>query len=334
MAHTIDQFMWGFQSHFRISANVRAKSLFSALDRALDPRVLLVGRLEADREDRHPICVDPEDGDIGVGALTELDQHVQAAIGEDPESGMLQSHPRAEGYRRDRVAGNGLANGVARALNESRPDRRFFASFPQRVEDYLVTVVLHVDRAAYDRHVELVHGEYLHRFTVATSLLNASVRGFLDDCSGALRDPDVGEARFPDRPVQDALREAGRSLMDNPGHRLGEIAEHPQLFDTFCEVAALRYEGAEGQGQLLITGDNRAGTDVVLSFREVVPMRRRRAVRKVLEMASEELSALATPQGIYGLGRVDADHDQSAEDVFAVVFVPNHDQRGLRDRVL
>ncbi|MCC6310989.1 MAG: DNA integrity scanning protein DisA nucleotide-binding domain protein [Trueperaceae bacterium] len=321
MAHTIDQFMWGFQSHFRISAGVRAKSLFTVLDPALDPAVLLVGRLETDRKDRHPLCVDPEDGDILVDALTELERHVEAAIADDPESGMLQSHPRAEGYRRDRVAGNGFANGVARALNESRPVRRFFASFPQRVDDYLVTAVVHVDRAAYDRHLALAHAEYLHRFTVATSLLDAAVRGFLGDCSGALRDPDAGEARFPDRPVQDALREAGRALMDNPGFRLGEVAGHPQLFDAFCEVAALRYEGAEGHGQLLVTGEDRAGADVVLSFREVVPMRKRRAVRKVLEMASEELSALATPQGIYGLGRVDGNHDPSAEDVFAVVFL-------------
>ncbi|MGE3853082.1 MAG: hypothetical protein AB7K09_15165 [Planctomycetota bacterium] len=321
MAHTIDQFMWGFQSHFRIGAEVRAESLFAALDPALDPVVLLVGRLGTDRDDRHQLCVDPEDGDILVDALAVLEGHVQAALEDDPESRMLQSHPRAERYRQDRVAGNGFAQGVARTLNEARPDRQFFACFPQRVGDYLVTVVLHVDRVAYDRHFTLAHAEYLHRFNVATSLVDAAVTGFLADCSGALRDPDAGEVRFPDRPVQDALRDAGRALMNNPGHRLGKIAGNPQLFDAACEVAALRYEGAEGHGQMLITGEDRAGVDVALSFQDVVPMRRRRAVRKILEMASEDLSALGTPQGIYGLGRIDDNYNRSAENVFAIVFL-------------
>lgn len=77
MAHTIDQFMWGFQSYFRIGAEVRAELLFAALDPALDPCVLLVGRLETGRKDRHPLCVDPEDGEILVDALAGLEQYVQ-----------------------------------------------------------------------------------------------------------------------------------------------------------------------------------------------------------------------------------------------------------------
>src|SRR5690606_8976476 len=126
MPRGITLFMWGYQSHFRISAEVSASSLFEAVDPNLDPRVLLVGILIDEVEGRHRLCVDPEDGDILLDALAGLSEHVEADKEADPEAHMLQSHPVAEEGRQRRVSHKAFANGVARALNASRPDRTFF----------------------------------------------------------------------------------------------------------------------------------------------------------------------------------------------------------------
>lgn len=321
MAHTIEHFMWGFQSHFRIGAQVRAESVFALLTETLDSDVLLVGRLGEDRSDRHPLCVEPEDGVIGIESLVELDECIEVALSEDPENSMFQSHPVAEKHRQRRVHRRGFAGGVERALNEAHPHRRFFACHAQSVDAYLVTAVVHVDRTTYDHFTSLIHREYLHRFTVAVSLLDATVQTLLEEFSEALAGPSPGDGSPSRIQAVDALREAGRSLMDNPGGRLGETAGHPRLFDRFCELAALRYEGAEKQGRILLTGADRSGVGVVVSFTSPVRMDRPRESRKLFEMASDTLDILATPQAFYGLGKLDPTHDHTAEDVFEVVLL-------------
>lgn len=320
MPHTIELFMWGFQHHFQIGVKVRAESMFDSLDPALSPRVLLVGILEDD-EERHPICIDPEDGEITLADLKNLSSHIQKARERDPESEMIQSHPVAEENRKRRVHRNAIASGVANALNQSREDRRFFASYPQSVNGYLVTTVVHLDREAYHKHRSLTKDKYLHRFTVPTSLLDAAKTVFLNECSRALRDPEPGNGPPFDRPIDGMLRESGRLFMQNPENRLGEAAENTQLFDRFCELSSLQYEGEEGKGRILLSGQNYEGVDVELSFNEQVRFRDIRATRKLLEMASETLDLLATPAGLHGLGAIDDEYDPANESVFEVVFV-------------
>jgi hypothetical protein len=332
--YTIDLFMWGFQSYFRTSAKVSAESLFQKLDPALDPRVLLVGTLVDDVEGRHPLCVDPEDGEILLGELEGLSQHMAAAKHEDPEAHMFQSHPVAEENRQRRVERKAFANGVARALNASRPDRVFFACFPHQVEHHLVTTVLNLDRAALERHSTLQHSRYLHRFTVPTSLIGAAIEVFLATCSEFLSKSSPGSWTHH-QPVNDVLRKAGRLLMENPGSRLVQGTPVHDLFDRFSDIAALRYEGSEGQGRVLITDAHGTGVQSLLRVHDPVPFRSERAARKLVEMATSELDLLATPEAIYGLGTSDPDHGPSDECVFEVAFLRgntwevSHDGRPL-----
>lgn len=321
MPHMIDLFMWGFQRHFQIGVRVCAESMFDSLDPALSPRVLLVGTLEEDEEERHPICIDPEDGEITLADLKNLSSHVERAQERDPESEMIQSHPVAEENRKQRVHRNAIANGVANVLNQSRDDRRFFASYPQSVNGYLVTTVVHFDQDAYDAHRSLTKDKYLHRFTVPTSLLDAAKTVFLNECSRALRVPDPGSGPAFDRSIDEMVRESGRLFMQNPENWLGEVAQNPQLFDRFCDLSSLQYEGEEGKGRILLGGQNYEGVNLKLSFNEQVRFRDIRATRKLLEMASETLHLLATPAGLYGLGAVDDDYDPVNESVFEVAFV-------------
>lgn len=320
MSHTIDLFMWGFQHHFQIGVKVRAESLFDSLDPKLSPRVLLVGILQEDTDDRHAICIDPEDGEIGLDDLQNLPTHIEEAREQDPENEIIQSHPVAEENRKQRVYRNSVSTGVANALNESRSKRRFFASYPQLVNGYLVTTLLHFNREAYDSHRSLSKDQYLDRFNVPTSLLDAATTVFLNECSRALRDPEPGNGPPFDRPADEMIREAGRSFMQNPENRLGEPVENPRLFDRFCDLSSLQYEGQEGKGKILLSSQSCDGIEIRLSFEEQVRFSDTRATRKLLEMASETLDLLATPAGLHGLGSL-GNYDPVSESVFEIVFV-------------
>ncbi|MEM1043586.1 MAG: diadenylate cyclase [Bacteroidota bacterium] len=321
MPNTIRLFMWGYQRDFQISAKVSAESLFGALDPALDPEVVLVGGRLGSESNRHPLCVDPEDGDIPLDQLDGLAEQVEQAQRDDPENEIIHSHPVAEQNCKRRVRWRAFSEGVARTLALHRPDRAFFASFPQPVEHHLVTCVLHLDRGALEAHPRLHQADYLHRFVVPTSLVEATIQTFLDKCTDELSRSEPG-MWLSGRGPADLLRNAGRRLMTNPGRRLAWGGQNDDLYDQVDAVSALRYEGAEGKGRLLLTDKDGTGVRRTLTLESPVPLKAGRAARKLVEMATSQLDLLATPvAGIYGLGTADPDDDPSEERVFEVVFL-------------
>ena len=325
--------MWSYQSHFQTSARVSARTVFESLDPALDPQVILVGIWTNDDSTRPPLCVDPEDGDILLDELEGLEHHMAEAISADPEAAMFQSHPLAEERRVTRVERRAFSEGVARVLAVHRPDRAFFASSPHTIEDHLVTCVLHFDREVLDAHPTLHQNQYLHRFTVPTSLIGATVEEFLLKCYDELSRANPGE--WPrSAPAPDLLRRAGRSLMTNPGCRLSWGSQNDDLYDQIDAISALRYEGAEGVGRLLLTDKDHTGVVPKLTLQKPVPLRSGRSARKLVEMATANLDLLATPDnGIYGLGTADPGYDVAEERVFEVVFLKGNAWELRHDRV-
>ena len=62
----IEQFMWGYQPHFRISLEEAAKSAFRSIGLEPGPSALLICFSEG--HEKHPICVEPES--VGIHPRT------------------------------------------------------------------------------------------------------------------------------------------------------------------------------------------------------------------------------------------------------------------------
>lgn len=327
MSYSIQYFMWSYQHLYRISANSAAGFLFRLLDERLQPEVFLVGMLMRNRSDRYPLCVEPEEGEIPPSLFHDLKERMERLEAKDFESKIIHSHPIAEENRGVRVFRNAYANAVQETLNEafSADDLRFFASFPQIVEDFLVTVVLQVQRSAYDSHYALKQNICQERFRVPVSLLNATVETFLRECSRALKVDVPGVALdVVGRKTEELVRQAGRLLMYNLEARIGDFEGQRTVFDALCNVASLRYEGAEGVGRLLISKPDHPSIEVAVRFGSPVGYRDARATRKLLELATDDLALLGTTLSAYGLGRMENRYDESREDLFEVAFLRHH----------
>ena len=83
--HTIEYFMWGYQIHFRVSAQTSAESVLSRLDPNLKPNVFLIGILSEDLKDRHPVCLEPEDCDYELSIFTDIRKQAEHYQATDPE---------------------------------------------------------------------------------------------------------------------------------------------------------------------------------------------------------------------------------------------------------
>jgi hypothetical protein len=324
--NTIELFMWGYQPHFRISAQSAADGIFSILDRNLCPNVFLVGILVEDRPDRHPICLEPEDCGYRPDMFADVKEQALHLEAVDEERHILHSHPAVQESHTRRLKLKALTNAVQQSVRLQDEYRGVvsFCSWPILVEGYRVIVVLQFNRKAFDAHYALVR-DMRDRMSLATSLLDATVSEYLDHCAESLGKPNPGAAlRIIDRDYDEIIRAAGKSLMYTPAYAGAEIDGLHGLFEACNTISSLRYEGAETIGRMLVARRGHPNIETMLAFVQPVRMRDYRAVRKLLEMSSDELCLLSDSGYVYGLGNVVGLYDQRVEDLFSIHFTKHY----------
>ena len=118
--NTIDLFMWGYQRHFQVSVQHAAKDLFRKIDPDLEPTTFLLGLVRAPAEDKHPVCLEPEDcgwRPSDFASVRKNSDHFLAVDGMDNVVAGTESHMRFIQLRRRRRAD---ASAVLKALDRVR----------------------------------------------------------------------------------------------------------------------------------------------------------------------------------------------------------------------
>jgi len=332
--NAIELFMWAWQQHFQCSVESSAESIFNSLDNRLEPRCFLIGFLTKEREDRHPICIEPEDDceykPKFFSEVLSLAEHFEAI---DDDLQIFHTHTIAQKNQELRIRGRALVAAVEKVLNRfgEHKSQIAFCSFPTLVEDYLVCVVLQLNKAAFASHYSLLNDKLDGRYHVATSLLDATIIEFLDACAKSLREPDAGQdLDVLNLSRNNYLRAAGRKLMATPALRTSRDYAY-SLFSDFCDIASLRYERKEGIGELILAERYHPNVQVDVAFKNPIALRRHRGVRKILEMSRGGLCLLSTPTAVYGLGRQVGNYDAHNENLFRVDFIGQHKWELLHD---
>jgi hypothetical protein len=323
---TIELFMWGYQTHFQISAKVAAEAIFSRLSQGLDPKVFLVGILNEERQDRHPICLEPEDSGYEPRMFVNAKEQAMHLEAVDEERHIIHSHSAVQETRLRRLKRKALKNAVQQAVNQFDEYRGVisFCSWPILVEGYQVIVVLQLDRKEFHSYYSLTQN-MREGFTIATSLLDATIQEFLDHCADALNKPNPGASpSLLDRDYDEIIRAAGKQLMYIPAYATYSFEGLYKLFEACNTISSLKYEGIESVGRMIIAQKSHPNIEVVLSLSNAVELRDYRAVRKLLEMSSGEISLLSDADYIYGLGKTIGVYDQRAEDMFLIQFTKHY----------
>lgn len=324
--NAIRLFMWGYQPYFQISTQTAAQGIFDQLDKALSPTTFLVGVIVEEGADRYPICVEPEDCGYDPKAFSDVQaqaEHLEAV----EERPIFHSHPKVQENHEQRIKLRALKNAIQQAVRRYDEYRGVvsFCSWPVLVEGYRVCVVLQFNRDAFESHYALVRNKVDGRYQIATSLADATITEYFSECAKALYKPDPGSGLgLTDRPFDEIIRAAGKSLMYTPAWAGGEGMGLHGLFRSCNTISSLRYEGAEGTGKMLIARREHPNVEIVVALSSPVEMQDYRAVRKLLEMSSEEMCLLSDSGYVYGLGKLTGLYDQRAEDLFLISFTKHY----------
>jgi hypothetical protein len=328
MGRTIDHFMWGYQDMFRIHVEVSAESALNKLDNELHPEVFLVGLLEESRQDRFPACVEPEKEHwIESQAFNEVHQRAATICANYVESQMHQSHPLAEQRQNDFLYRRSIRDAILQVIeiHQSKPrNRTFFASIPELVDGYSVSVVLSVNTEALNAHHRLKSGEVnVHPYRtmpVSRSLIDAAITEILSDAAGGLLMPEPG-LRTRDREADEVIRSAGRHLAIQTAYRVNrrDIDGFQTFYESCDKISSLKYEQAEGHGRLLLAAKDKEGIKHEIVFADGPELQNHRRARKLLELCAPSGLLHTDSKTVFGLSAEGV--SMESEDVYEVVFL-------------
>jgi hypothetical protein len=330
MDHAITHFMWGYQPHFRVGQEAAATSLFQKIDRRLRPQVFVVGILSEDVTDTFPACVEPEDEywiqSENFNEVPSISGHLRKTY---PEAGMFQSHPLAQKWQDEDLLKRSIQDAVRSVIDShpSRPpDMTFRVSYPAKIDSYWICVALGLQNtvlSAYLRKTTTKMHEHRH-IRVAASLIEAAADTFLGEATEELLRPDPGLSKTRRHP-DELLRSAGDKFMAGLACRVDQncLEGIYGLFRSLTTISSLHYEKAAGVGRILIARRNHPSIEEKVSFAAPVKLTSYRSVRKLLELASDELPLCCDPDQIYGLAQ-ELEYNPSAEDLFEVQVLGHH----------
>ena len=314
--------MWEHQSLFRVSAQLFAEGVFNLLDRNLRPEVFLLGFASA-KESDEPDAVVIEPQSVRYLPADFKDVKAQAAALENntgPQGSVYHlhhtDHDRFEKQHWYELVCQATENTLNTLAFGRQENRRSFCAVPVSLQGYLVTVVLQLAADCYDGYHTLPkpgNGR-------PANLPHAAVLEFLHDCTRALREADTADNDQPvlDRDHNELLRSAGRRLMLRvaPGGTHG-------LYDACNGVAALRHEGDEGIGTMLVSRRLHPAIVPVLTLETPVPVRDHRSIRKLLELSEGHTALISDASHVFGLGQLVPESDSQHESLVTVHFT-NH----------
>jgi hypothetical protein len=191
--------MWDHQSLFRVSAQLFADGIFNLLDRNLKPEVFLLGLASAREADEpQAVVIEPTTLRYSPTDFAGVKALAAALEPDGPRDVVYHLHPddhdRYEKLRWYALLQQATQHTLTTLCEVRNEERVSFCSVPISMYGYLVVIVLQLSRETYEAYYTL---PVLSSSNRPTSLVNATVQEFLQDCSRALRESGTDD----DRPV-------------------------------------------------------------------------------------------------------------------------------------
>ena len=300
MDDTIDQFMWGFQPHFRIRVELGVGKALSQIGLSVDVRVVLVG-FALDCSLRHQLCIEPEGGPLSVNHLDAVLLRTNELFMANPESSILVSDPRLRELRRISLYRRSRGDALVEAIEQAGVFKglTFFASEGAPVGSYEVHTCVGVPTAALESLPALDDAE-VERVYLGRSLQHEVISECLQRADRALYLPDPGTDLNIIGTAEDLIMTAAKRLTDGAAYRATRWL--CDLFSSVNEFASLGYERGGAKGHIVIASHKMAADRLQVRFQQPVPINRARSMRKLLELTDDSTAVLVDDPGAYGLG--------------------------------
>ena len=319
---TIDQFMWGYQTHFRASVRYLANTVLERIGAAEETRALLIGVRRPDETAPHSVCVEPEDGDCPQSLFDGLLQEIEEAIPLDERQNMFFDDEPSMRDKPENIRRGVTREKIAERLRpyDAAHGVKSFCGAVYPIDRYYICPVVQVPETLVGRF-RPIEFDFVDQWRpTRLSFLESCVWAVLDEANRALFAPEPG------RGVRDSMRTADEVVALSAGNfmrgvsaivgKFGEV----DLLLAFNSVAALKYEGANASGRLVLASldESKSAPEFLLRLTEPVRLNKSRWIRKLLQLASGSTSLVADAVAVLGIVSNPDELAANAERAFTV----------------
>ena len=247
MSVTIDQFMWGYQPHFRLGVERSVRQALSQIGMMSDIRVVLVGFAQ-DCDQRHQICVEPEIGALSVGHLRSVVDNGIDAYRANSDSNIIITDRRSHELRHDGLRRRSRAEALGTAIEESGvfSSLTFFSSDSTTINGYDVHTCIGVPTDTLNS-LPALDSSFVDQIYVGRSFQHEVISECLRRADRALYFPDPGTGLNPVGTTDDIVNTAAERFTDSTAYRVQRIGS--DLYRWVNQFTSLSYErtGANGK---------------------------------------------------------------------------------------
>ena len=322
-------FMWGYQHYFQRKAQSYAESIFNKLDKNLQPKVFLVGVLVEDKEDSYPICVEPEQCGYEPDIFSNVIEDADELEANDKDRDIFHSHPKVAKQELNKIKLRALKNAILKIVQNFDNDYKgsSFCSFPVLIEGYRVSVILQLNKSIFDSYYSLSKEKAINGiFTIWKSLLDSTINKYFDECCQILSQPNPGAGfNLFKKKADEVIKNAGESFMYTPAYAANDSYENLYILFESCNIiSSMRYEGEEGIGKILIAKPNHHNIEMIVTLESPIQINEYRAVRKLLEMSSDDINLVCDSNYVRGLGKLLTTYNEQEENLFTINFTEHY----------
>lgn len=325
--HVIDLFMWGYQPHYRHEVEHLAKKVLKELGIDIAPKVLLVGARAPQKQDRNPVCLEPEDGEWPLTIFEHLLDSIEKIIRDHPLRNVSYGDEPSMRDKPENIRRDSTTKAVRQALlpYDTEHNVHSFCGLACLVNNHYVVPVIQIPRVTFEKYPLLKETKTELGWTPDPSMIHSCIDTILNEASEELRRPEPGRFLKDDRmrDAEEIIRVSAINFMHTPGHSTSKY-HHGDLFERFNIISSMMYEGTKSAGQFFLTNPENRYIEYHVRFKNPVPLRDPRWARKILQMADGDIGLIADSERIYGLGRIPDGPDPLAQDVFIIRFLDHY----------
>jgi hypothetical protein len=323
----IDQFMWAYQTHFRSRVRYLANGVLERISAGEAAAALLVGVRRPEHNARHAVCVEPEDGPWPQALFDGVDREIESAIRIHPLQNMVYDDKPSMRDKPENIRRAAVREEIARRIqlfdHENATVSLCGSVYP--VDHYYVCPIIQVPGSLFERFPPLT-------FTAKTQF-EPSELSFIKSCIWRVLEEAHKSLVFPEpgRGIHDAMRSpeeviarAASNFMYSVSMLIGEY-EGLDLFAAFNRIGALKYEGADVKGQLVLIGSAAKCSSYLLRFAKPVRLNQSRWARKLLHLVTRDAALVGDSKAVYGITVRPNELSAPSSKSFTVEF-PGHRQ--------
>lgn len=327
--------MWRSQSDFLMHLKIGFEAVLEELNCKLGYAFFLVGFHTDDLVNYTTVRVDPDGTQFPVEEMENMLDSIKGQYSPYPDDGDQTTDEWKDAVSKHRTFTWELSRGIHDVLNaETDLEQQIpFSSTPYQIGNYLVSVVMLVDRSDYLAQPTLPGAVTYKQNGLWPSFLFAVIETFLGQYAEDLvRSEQIGSLLLTRRDAKSLLRRAGATFTHTVEY--AGKTQDPQdilmygpleLYESCNVISSMHYEGTAGIGHLVVSERNHPVVNVDVELSEPVSPDDYRRLRKLLAMCDEKNWLLLAERKIYGIGSLKPGaYDKVLENLFVIRFVKHH----------